>query len=169
MRQKYSDNFERDYKFYLENISHFKFCGTLTPKFTAISDPKGKSAKEAFYLIDSTGKNYPTFESQILDDILTCKASVNFHIKQWAEGRADGTLPFSEFAGDGETLEWKLENDEPIPIYHKSMAIRYGFPDWVIRAVEQQKIKLIESDKTMPDWFKHAAKTKQPEAEGGKL
>ena len=166
MKKKYSDNFERDYKFYFENIKHFNFCGTLIPKFEAIEDANGKTAKEVFYLIDSTGKNYPTCESKLLNELLTCKASVNFHIKQWAEGRADGTLPFCEFAGDGETLRWEVEEKDgvkiPIPIYGKCMAIDYGFPDWVIKAVEMQKIKLLEADKTKPDWFKHeVAKQKE--------
>ena len=177
MKKKYSDNFERDNKFYLENIKHFNFCGTLTPKFEAIEDVNGKTAKEVFYLIDSTGKNYPTCEPKLLNELLICKASVNFHIKQWAEGRADGTLPFSEFAGNSETLEWKIEivkhkyfgwlpnwtkkifsiedKKNVIPIYQKCMAIRYGFPEWVIKAVEMQKIKLLEADKINPDWFKH--------------
>lgn len=177
MKKKYSNNFERDYKFYFENIKHFNFCGTFTPKFEAIEDANGKTAKEVFFLIDSTGKNYPTCESKLLNELLTCKASVNFHIKQWAEGRADGTLPFYEFAGDGETLEWKVEmvkhkyfgwlpnwikkifsiqdKKNAIPIYEKCMAIRYGFPEWVIKAVEMQKIKLLEADKTKPNWLKH--------------
>jgi hypothetical protein len=177
MKKKYSDNFERDNKFYFENIKHFNFCGTLTPKFEAIEDVNGKNAKEVFYLIDSTGKNYPTCEPKLLNELLMCKASVNFHIKQWAEGRADGTLPFSEFAGDGEALEWKIEivkhkyfgwlpnwtkkifsiedKKNVTPIYQKCMAIRYGFPEWVIKAVEMQKIKLLEADKINPDWLKH--------------
>jgi len=177
MKKKYSDNFERDNKFYFENIKHFNFCGTLTPKFEAIEDINGKTAKEVFYLIDSTGKNYPTCEPKLLNELLMCKASVNFHIKQWAEGRADGTLPFCEFAGDSEVLEWKIEmikhkyfgwlpnwskkifgiedKKNAIPIYQKSMAIQYGFPEWVIKAVEMQKIKLLEADKTNPNWLKY--------------
>jgi len=177
MKKKYSDNFERDNKFYFENIKHFNFCGTLTPKFEAIEDVNGKTAKEVFYLIDSTGKNYPTCEPKLLNELLMCKASVNFHIKQWAEGRADGTLPFCEFASDSEVLEWKIEmikhkyfgwlpnwskkifgiedKKNAIPIYQKSMAIQYGFPEWVIKAVEMQKIKLLEADKTNPNWFKY--------------
>ena len=106
MKKKYSDNFERDNKFYFENIKHFNFCGTLTPKFEAIEDINGKTAKEVFYLIDSTGKNHPTCEPKLLNDLLMCKASVNFHIKQWAEGRADGSLPFCEFAGWTENQWW---------------------------------------------------------------
>jgi len=140
--KKYSENFERDYKFYFDNIEHFTFCGTSTSKFKAIADENGKSAKEVFYSIDSEGKNLPTCEPELLDKLLMCKASVNFNIRQWAEGRADGTLPFCEFAGDGETLEWEVKDGNPIPIYKKSMAIVYGFPDWVITAVENQKSKI---------------------------
>lgn len=145
---KYSNNFERDYKFYLDNIKNFNFCGTLNVKFKAIPNKNGKTAKEVFYLIDSTGKNHPTCEPKLLNQLLLCKASVNFNIKQWAEGRADGTLPFHEFAGDGETLEWKVRKRNgvktAIPIYKKSMAEVYGFPDWVIKAVEKQKATLYE-------------------------
>jgi len=151
--KKYSDNFERDYKFYFENIKHFNFCGTSTPKFKAIADDKGKEAKEVFYLIDSTGKNHPCYEPKLLNELLTCKASVNFYIKQWAEGRADGTLPYSEFAGDGETLEWEVKEENgkkiPIPIYSGSMAKKYGFPDWVIDAAEKQKNKLLDRAKCL--------------------
>lgn len=175
--KKYSENFERDFKFYLDNIKNFQFCGTLIPKFEAISDVNGKKAKEVFYSIDTLGKNIPCCEPELLNQLLMCKASINFHIKQWAEGRADGTLPFCEFAGDGETLEWKVEivkhkwfgwlpnriknlfgiqdKKNPIPVYKKCMAIEYGFPAWVVRAVEMQKIKLLENDKDKPDWFKH--------------
>lgn len=141
---KYSDNFERDYAFYLKNIEHFKFCGTLTPKFEAIEYSKGKTAKEVFYLIDSTGKNHKTCEPKLLNELLNCKASVNFHIKMWAEGRADGTLPYEEFAGDGETLSWEMKDGDAIPIYGKCMAIEYGFPEWVVKAVENQKAKLLK-------------------------
>lgn len=42
---KYSNNYERDYNFYLNNIRYFQFCGTLTPKHQAISDINGKTAK----------------------------------------------------------------------------------------------------------------------------
>lgn len=167
--RKYSENFERDYNFYLNNIGNYKFCGTLMPKHTAIYSDVGKSAKEVFYLIDSTGKNHPTNEPKLLNDLLLCKASVNFHIKQWAEGRADETLTFEEFAGDGETLEWRvdvvrnkyfwwmptwmkkifglLDKKIPIPIYGSSMAKRYGFPSWVVDAVEKQKEKLLNNAK----------------------
>lgn len=147
--RKYSAAFERDYKFYLKNVDVFTFCGTLTPRFEAIPDKRGRGAKEVFFLIDSTGKNYPCRAPVLLNKLLRCKASVNFHIKQlWAEGRADATLPWSEFAGDGINLEWssrvvkgkKYAVKRQVP----SMAKRYGFPDWVIDAVERQKIKILD-------------------------
>ena len=139
----YSENFNRDYEFYLENIDNFKFCGTQLPKFKAIFNENGKSAKEVFYSIDTYGKNISTSEPELLNSLLLCKASVNFQIKQWAEARAEGTLSLSEFCGDGETpvLEWKMENNTAIPIYHNSIVAQYNLPDWVIKAVENQKVK----------------------------
>ena len=117
---KYSENFERDYNVYVNNAENFKFCGTLKPKFEAI--PKGiKSAKEVFYTIDSRGINIPTAEPELLNDLLLCKASLNFHIKMWAEGRADATLPYWEL------LEIQKE---------------FNLPDWVIVATERQKLKI---------------------------
>lgn len=134
---KYSNNYERDYNFYLNNIPYFQFCGTLTPKHKAISDINGKTAKNVFYSIDTYGKNIPCCEPTLLNQLLLCKASVNFHIKQWAESRADGTLPYFEFAGEGTTLEWS----KGIPIHCLTIKQTYQLPDWVIKAVEHQKLK----------------------------
>jgi hypothetical protein len=144
----YSENFNRDYEFYLKNIDNFKFCGTHTPKFKAVFDEKGNSAKEVFYNIDTYGKNIPTNEPELLDDLLLCKASVNFQIKQWAEARAEGTLSLSEFCGTGETpvLEWKIVNNEAVPIYHTSIVAQYNLPDWVVKAVESQKAKFYKTN-----------------------
>ena len=97
MAKKYSSNFERDYSFYLLNKDIFNFCGTLIPKHSAISNENGKTAKEVFYSIDSQGKNIPCKEPELLNELLLCKGGVNFQIKLWAEGRADGTLPGIEF------------------------------------------------------------------------
>ena len=121
MSRRYSPGFERDYLFYLSNICNFSFAGTMQPKYKAIPDPQGISAKEAFFFIDSSGKNKPCREPELLDSILLCKASVNFHIKMWAEGRAEGTIATHELRKD-----YKEE---------------FGLPDWVIDAVEKQKTK----------------------------
>lgn len=148
--RKYSKNFERDYTFYLSNLENFNFCGTLNPRFEAISDPNGLSAKEVFYYIQSEGKNKPCFEPELLNALLLCQAGINFQIKQWAEARAEGTLPLPEFSknksiqkypnsdfSDIKTLAWV--NFEPV--YFEDIQSQFGLPDWVIEAVENQKFK----------------------------
>lgn len=177
---KYSPNFERDYTFYLNNVDNFTFCGTLLPKHLAVYDKNGVTAKEAFYHIESSGKNKPTKEPDLLNKLLLCKASVNFQIKQWAEGRADGTLPHIEFNGDGETLEWQdvvikhkyfwwlpnwiknifkiQDKKDVIPVYKKSIAKEYNLPRWVIIAVEKQRDKIIQNNVDLPKWWKDGSK-----------
>lgn len=122
---KYSKKYERDYEFYYSQRNVFNFCGTLTPKYTAVFDENGKSAKEVFYMIDSQGKNLPTNEPELLNELLLCKASINFQIKQWGEGRAKGITSLYEL-----TEEYKNQ---------------YNLPEWVIVAVEKQKEKWYEN------------------------
>ena len=133
MAKKYSSNFERDYSFYLLNKDIFNFCGTLIPKQSAISDENGKTAKEVFYSIDSQGKNIPCKEPELLNELLLCKGGVNFQIKLWAEGRADGTLPSIEF---------------------EEIMTEFSCPDWVWDAVERQKEKLYKQ-KGIYDYFEN--------------
>ncbi len=154
---KYSKGFERDYTFYLQNIDNFVFCGTVEPSFVAIPDSNGKSAKECFMRIDSNGVNLPCNEPELLNRLLLCKASINFQIKQWAEGRSDGTLPLMEFSKRAaviknkpsrseyiqsylphRTLEWK----NGVSIYHRDIEKQYGLPQWVIEATEKQSARL---------------------------
>lgn len=152
MEIKYSKAFERDYEFYLSNLDEFNFCGTLNPKHTAIYSSAGLAAKECFYFIESEGKNKPCREPELLNRLLLTKASVNFQIKEWAQGRADGTLPLVEFskrhmaikyAGvpineDCKVLSWV--NNEPV--YYIDIETQFGLPEWVIDATEKQKVKL---------------------------
>ena len=98
--KKYSNNFERDYEFYLKNKDIFIFYGNGFPKFKAKASPSGISAKEAFYWIESNGQNKPTREPDLLNELLACKASVNFNIKMWAEGLAERTLTLEELEGN---------------------------------------------------------------------
>lgn len=129
---KYSSGFERDYNFYIKNINNFNFCGTLNPKFIAI--PNGFiSAKNCFYHIESQGKNFPCSEPELLNKILLTKAGINFHIKLWAEGRADGTLPLFELSQRVAKTKFKDIID---------FETQFGLPEWVILAIEKQKIKL---------------------------
>jgi hypothetical protein len=95
---KYSQNFEKAYNFYHSNMDEFTFCGASLSEttHTAIFSKDGVSAKEAFYSIESFGKNIPTYESELLNRLLMCKAGVNFNIKYWAEGVAEGLFTLNE-------------------------------------------------------------------------
>ncbi len=143
---KYSKSFNEAYNFYLANLDIFNFCGTLNPKFTAVYSPDGMSAKQAFYHIESSGMNPFCREPDLLNKLLLTKAGINFQIKQWAEGRAEGTLPLIEFCADrvpeydGSTYTLEWVNGEPVK--HKDIKTQYVLPEWVINAVENQKRRL---------------------------
>lgn len=147
---KYSAKFEESYAFYLRGIEKFDFCGTNQSeiKFQAIPNFSGRSAKECFFKIEAEGKNLPCKEPELLNQLLLCKASLNFYIKQWAEGRADGTLPLVEFCGDGQTIEW-IDGE---PIYYNSIVEQFDLPLWVIKAVELQKCNIILQDKNFSEF-----------------
>lgn len=119
---KYSKKFERDYKFYIDNLSRFSFCGKADDEFfdrngniLVIYDRDGASAKYAFYLYESNGEIVKTFDEKLLLSLHKAKASINLHIKMWSDGRIDGTLP-------------KVEFEE----YCNSIFM----PKWVLKAVE---------------------------------
>lgn len=149
---KYSKGFDRDWFFYWLNAPYFDFCGTLNPKHEAIYDPNGSdSPKYCFYMIQSQGKNIPTTDPDALNTLLITQAGVNFQIKQWAEGMADGTLLLYEVSQRlwnergghnhdfGDTfLEWV--NGEAV--YYKDIETRYKCPEWVALAVLNQSKKL---------------------------
>lgn len=122
MAKKYSKNFERDYAFYLKNIEHFNFSGTRMPRHKAIYSKDGVTAKQAFHSIESDGKNIPTKEPQLLDQLLLTKASVNFHIKQ------------------KKLFNIEDKNDAHLT-YRASIAKIYDLPEWAIMATEKQKEK----------------------------
>lgn len=113
---KYSSNFDRDYNWYFKNKDTFTFSGSI-PKKIQLGI---KTAKECFYIFDSQGKLEACSEPKLLQQILLCKESVNFQIKEWAQDRAKGYLPKIEF----ENISHEL-----------------GLLDWQIKAVEQQKNK----------------------------
>ena len=117
---KYSKNFERDYNFYLKNRNVFNFCGGQT-KYQAIPDEKGYSAKECLLSIDSTGKNIPCCEPELLNKLLLCKASVNFNIKLWADG---------------------IKRETFLPMDLLEIQREYECPRWVVDAVINQAKKL---------------------------
>jgi hypothetical protein len=136
---KFSNEFERDYNFYLENKDVFTFSGSDAKKTYGIQLPgekgtfaipyseQGKSAKICFHKLDGAGKKVPCSEPQLLIEILTCKGSLNLNIKTWAQSRSEYTLSKGELS---------------------EMMISLKAPEWVFKAVENQKDKIIK------DWIK---------------
>jgi hypothetical protein len=117
---KFSKSNNRDFKFYMKNRHEFNFSGTAATdlKHVAIYSREGVDGKTAFFNIENNGVNKPTRHPNILTCLLMAKASVNFNIKMWAEGRADGLFPLIEF---------------------KEFIEKNEYPDWVYNAVENQK------------------------------
>ena len=92
---KYSKRFNEDYQFYYDNRHKFTFCGREFPGY--IYDKQGVSAKEAFYSLDTFGDVIPTKEPELLVELAICKSSINWHIKNWAEGYEDMKEPFETY------------------------------------------------------------------------
>jgi hypothetical protein len=138
-RKDFSPQFERDYTFYLSNKGNFTFAGSNTKKdygiqfpgepeqpdnpFRILYSPNGKSAKECFHQLDSTGKCKSCAEPQLLAEILNCKAAINLQIKIWAQSRAEWTLS-------------KIELQEYLE--------EYKAPEWVPKAIENQKLRILK-------------------------
>lgn len=120
---KFSKNFERDYSWYLKYKNSFIFSGSPQKK---IKTGEKYNAKECFYLYDSQGKLEACTEPELLQQILLCKESINFQIKEWSQDRAKGYLPKTEL---------------------KKIILEYELLDWMISAVENQKFKHYETDK----------------------
>ena len=105
-RKKYSDNFLRDYNFYLSNIDVFSFIGSN------ISDMRPKDGdtevKKCFYIFDSQGKIEPCEDPELFLKILTFKKGLNFWIKYWAEGYYDMVIPMEEYLSmlKGDVPDW---------------------------------------------------------------
>lgn len=115
---KYSNNFTRDFKWYLKMRHLFNFDGNPFDK-EIIFDLNGVDGKQAFYLLDSTGKLVPTKHPNILKSILKTKGSANLHIQMYSEDRANGLLPLYEL---------------------KEMCSTFMAPEWFFKAVENSKV-----------------------------
>lgn len=85
-----------DFDFYaaMAEAGRFQFAGRH-PEIE--SSPDGVAAREAFEALDSRGQRLPTSEPDLLRSVLRVKASVNLHIKMWAQGCAEGTSFLFEF------------------------------------------------------------------------
>ena len=133
---KYNKNFERDYDFYLSCKDIFTFAGEdLKNKIQFPNDQnseyefpyheKGNTAKKCFYLFDSNGKKSSCSEPELLLQLFNCKVAVNLQIKIWSEAIANGDELFSEISSYLEEL---------------------SAPDWVIKAVKNQSLKILKAD-----------------------
>lgn len=88
---KYSKRFEEDYLFYTSNLDNFCFAPLdVKSKYKLINSEDGETAKYCFYKFDSEGRVIPCREIELLEKLLITKASVNFHIKLYADDRAKG-------------------------------------------------------------------------------
>ena len=112
--RKYSKNFERDYALYTKLVSEgcFTFTGSTDKEILAkvTETPNGLTAKEAFFVLDSTGQPVETSELLILKNILVGKASINLHIKIWKEMIQKHLLTIEELKIDYPWMEewvWK--------------------------------------------------------------
>lgn len=122
---KYSKNFERDYDWYLKYKDTFTFSGSPKKEIKI-----GKlTAKECFYIYDSTGKLEGCSEPKLLQEIFLCKESINFQIKEWAQDRAKGYLPKILFCKE---TAGKSNN---------TIEEEYNLLPWMVTAVENQKFK----------------------------
>jgi hypothetical protein len=117
MPRRLPRRFERDFLFYTQNRHKFSFCGI---HIQVQEDPQGVSAKEAFYALDTHGRQLPCREPNLLKEIITCKKSINLHIRSWAEGWTDVCEPLDTYLS---------EFTNP--------------PEWIERALGEQVVKVI--------------------------
>jgi len=128
LMKKYSKKFENDYAFYLRLSDEFTFSGKsdkeLLSKVYACEN--GSTAKEAFFVISSTGKSVPVHSNEIeqIKAVLAAKASINLHIKIWSEMINAHVLNIDE-----------LKQDFP------------WFEDWIWKAIKENAKKLATSSK----------------------
>jgi len=124
---KYSESFERDYNWYLSVSELFSFDGSKDyynkkGKSIIVPDVNGVSAKEAFYLWDSSGQIVGCRESEQLRSLLKTKGSVNLHIKMYAQSMAEQTLSLLEL---------------------RAFSIKIKAPSWFQEAVEKQRWRIV--------------------------
>src|SRR6185312_10751632 len=114
---KYSNRFNEDYDFYMYNIEKLNFCGSHVD----LVEKGNLDVKKAFFLWDSQGRITNCENPELLRKLIITKKSVNLHIKMWAEGRLEMTLPIC----DWETIQ-----------------IEFMLPDWAIKSCDNQMIIL---------------------------
>ncbi len=119
---KVSKRAKQDFYWYLSVRNHFSFSGSL-PDVNIEYSKGGFNGLYAYYLYDTYGKKtIITKHPEILKTVLTVKASVNLHIKMYAEDRATGVLA-------------KVELD--------TICEEFNTPNWFKEAIEAQKARIL--------------------------
>ena len=136
--------------YFLKMRNQFTFSGGEI-ECEILYDKNGVDWFKGFRLYDERGKRkITTKHPETLHRLIKSKSSLTFQIKQWAEARAEGTLPLVEFSkrltkekypmadtNGITTINW--ENGEPR--HYDDIETMYQLPSWVINAVEAQKHK----------------------------
>lgn len=119
MRRRYSENFDRDFRWFLLVRHHYNFDGKypIDPPF----DLRGVDARRAFQIYDSQGRLVPTRHPNIVQSLIRTKGSVNLHIREYAAGAHTGEIPHAEIR------QWLSEVKSPY---------------WVFNALNQQWRKM---------------------------
>jgi hypothetical protein len=118
---KYSERFDENFELYarLKDVYNFAPYDVFKGKVPQ-SVKKPISIKEAFYRFDTHGKLLQTKDMQLLTQLIVCKCSINFSIKEYAQDRARGWLSYLDL----------LDIQE-----------EHNLPQWFVEAVEKQKSK----------------------------
>lgn len=107
-----------------EKFNYFLACGLdligpLRAELDHLDDPDGVSALKAWHVLESTGKQLPCCEIDMLLKVLRAKATVGWQIEAWAETLYDGLLGYEE-----------------LKLYCKDS------PEWIIKACVAKAQKL---------------------------
>lgn len=115
---KHSKSFLRDYEFYNKALNEFSFSGKSIYKIPFSEN--GASAMDCVHIYDSTGVFQPCAEPELASRIINCKASVNLHIKMYAESMGRGEFQLGEI---------------------EDIFNQFDAPKWVIDSVVKQAYK----------------------------
>ncbi len=130
---RYSDNFLRDVRFYFRNRRKFDFFGGIVdpPPFSR----NGLDGIKAFWLFDTKGQLRPTKHPRLFVALVRTKKSVNWHIREWADGFLDMFEPIiyylNEFTNPPAWVEMSLRKAivRNVDFYERTMYNRNSFSE----------------------------------------
>lgn len=130
----------KELKYLMSHRNNFTFSGDEL-NVTISYDKNGMDFIKGFKLFDEKGQRViETKHPESLRRAIKTKASLNFQIKQWAESRADGTLPlilFSKRIANEKYPHLNINEQDNPPDIETELSL----PEWVVNAVEKQKNK----------------------------